>query len=109
MAGVIINLIGFIIFFIFAVFLSNGKGAFLISGFNTMPASEKAEYDKTALCKFVGKIMYGISFSLLLWALSDMLNIQVLFIIGLFLFVGLIIFALVYSNTGNRFKRNFED
>ncbi|SDN63531.1 DUF3784 domain-containing protein [Alkalicoccus daliensis] len=105
MTGVIINLIGFITFFIIAVFLSKGKGAFLIAGFNTMSASEKDEYDKTALAKFMGKMMYGISFSLLLWAFSDIFNNQGLFIVGLILFIGIILFAIVYSNTGNRFKR----
>ena len=105
MVGAIISLIGFIAFLIFGIFLSKGKGAFLIAGYNTMSKSEKAEYDETALCKFMGKIMYGISFSILLWALSDMLEVQVLFIIGMVLFLGLIVFVLVYSNTGNRFKK----
>lgn len=109
MVGVIINLIFFIAFLIIAIFLSKGKGAFLIAGYNTMSDSEKAKYDEIALCKFMGKIMYGISFSILLWALSDMLKIQVLFIIGMVLFLCFIVFVLVYSNTGNRFKRNFDD
>ena len=109
MVGAIINLIGFIAFLIFAIFLSKGKGAFLIAGYNTMSDSEKAKYDEIALCKFMGKIMYGISFSILLWSLGEMLEIQVLFIIGLVLFLCLIVFVLMYSNTGNRFKRNFDD
>ncbi len=50
--------------------------------------------------------MYGISLSLFLWALSEGLKNQLLFIIGLILFISLLIFALVYSNTGNRFKRD---
>jgi hypothetical protein len=107
LVGVVINLIGAIAFFIFAIFLSKGKGAFLIAGYNTMSDSEKAKYDEIALCKFMGKMMYGISFSILLWALSDMLKIQVLFILGLALFFCLIVFVLVYSNTGNRFKKKF--
>ena len=44
--------------------------------------------------------MYGISFSILLLALSEVLEKQVLFIIGLILLLTLIIFALVYSNAG---------
>lgn len=70
-----------------------------------MSDSEKAQYDEVALCKFTGKIMYGISFSILLFALSEMLENQVLFIIGLILFVTILIFGLVYSNTRNRFKK----
>lgn len=70
-----------------------------------MPDSEEAQYDEVALCKFMGKIMYGISFSILLFALSEMLENQVIFIIGLILLLSLIIFALVYSNTRDRFKK----
>ena len=92
-------------FLIFAIILSKGKGAFLLSGYNTLPDSEKAQYDEVALCKFMGKIMYGISFSLLLFALSEMLANQVLLSIGLILLISLIIFAVVYSNKRDRFKK----
>lgn len=94
-------------FLIFAIILSKGKGASLLAGYNTMPDSEKAQYDEVAMCKFMGKIMYGISFSTLLFALSELLENQIIFIIGLILFLSLIIFALVYSNTGDRFKKKF--
>ena len=107
MVGAIISLIGFIAFLIFSIFLSKGKGAFLIAGYNTMSNSEKDKYDEISLCKFMAKIMYGICFSILLWGLSDMLEIQILFIFGLILFLSIIVFAIVYSNTGNRFKKNF--
>ena len=103
-ASVIVNLIMLIPFLILAIVLSKGKGAFLLAGYNTMSENEKAEYDEVAMCKFASKIMYGICFSILLWALSDMLKNQVLFIIGCILFVSLIIFSIVYTNTGNRFK-----
>ncbi|MET1030099.1 DUF3784 domain-containing protein [Domibacillus tundrae] len=92
-------------FLIFAVLLSKGKGASLLAGYNTMSDSEKAQYNEIALCKFMGKIMYGISLSILLLALSEILEKRVLFIIGLILLLTLIVFTLVYSNTGNRFKK----
>ncbi|UGB33206.1 DUF3784 domain-containing protein [Metabacillus sp. B2-18] len=92
-------------FFIFGIMLSKGKGASLLAGYNTMPDSEKAQYDEVALCKFMGNIMYGISFSILLFGLSELLENQAIFMIGLILFLSLIIFALVYSNTGDRFKK----
>ncbi|WP_338780908.1 DUF3784 domain-containing protein [Metabacillus sp. FJAT-52054] len=92
-------------FFIFAITLSKGKGASILAGYNTMSDSEKAEYDEVALCKFMGKIMYGIGLSILLFALSEMLENQVLLVIGLILLLTLIFFALVYSNTRDRFKK----
>ena len=109
MTGAIVNLIILIPFLILGIFLSKGKGASFLAGYNTMSESKKAEYDEIAMCKFMGKIMYGICFSILLWALSELLEYQILFVIGLILFFSLIIFAIVYSNTGNRFKRNVDD
>jgi hypothetical protein len=108
MVGFMINLIVVIVFLVFGILLSNGKGPFLIAGYNTLPKSEKANYDEIALCKFMGKFMIGISISILLWAFSDLLKNQVLFIIGLILFLSQIVFVLVYGNTGNRFKK-FDD
>lgn len=77
----------------------------MIAGYNTMSDSEKAQYDEVALCKFMGKIMFGVCLSILLLTLSEVLGKQVLLIIGLILLLTLIIFALVYLNTGNRFKK----
>lgn len=106
MVGAIVNLILLIPFLIFAIIFSKGKGAFLIAGYNTMSDQEKAQFDEVALCKFMGKMMYGICFCLLLWALSDFLENQILFVNGLILFIVIIVFTLVYTNTGDQFKRN---
>lgn len=92
-------------FLIFAIVLSQGKGAFLIAGYNTMSDSEKEKYNEIALAKFVGKVMYGYCFCLLLWGLNDLFKIEWLFIIGLVLFIVLTIFVIVYANTRNRFKK----
>jgi Domain of unknown function (DUF3784) len=94
-----------ILFLIFAITLSQGKGASLLAGYNTMSDEEKAQYDGVALCKFMGKIMYGFSFSIVLFAMSEMFENQLLLIIGLVLFFTLLIFTVVYANTGNRFKK----
>ncbi|XKH49846.1 DUF3784 domain-containing protein [Chryseomicrobium palamuruense] len=105
MTGAIVNLLISIPLLILAVYLSQGKGAFLIAGYNTMPKEEKAKYDEVALCKFMGKILYGICFSLVLLSLSEWLEIPALLWIGIALMIGLIVFTLVYSNTGNRFRQ----
>lgn len=106
MTDAIINLLIVIPFLIMAYFLSQGKGAFLIAGYNTMPKEEKAKYDELALCKFMSKILYGISFSLVLLSLSDWLEMPLLMGIGIALMIGLIVFTFVYSNTGNRFRNS---
>ncbi|WP_392455304.1 DUF3784 domain-containing protein [Chryseomicrobium aureum] len=105
MSGALINLLVIIPLLILAVYLSQGKGAFLIAGYNTMPKEEKANYDELALCKFMSKILYGISFSLVLLSLSEWLEMPLLIWVGIALMIGLIVFTLVYSNTGNRFRQ----
>ncbi|MEK4025267.1 DUF3784 domain-containing protein [Sporosarcina sp. FSL W7-1283] len=105
MTGAMIDIVLMIAFLIFAFYLSQGKGAFLLSGYNTMPEEKKAMIDELSLCKFMSKIMYGLSFCIGLFALSELLNQQILFVVGLALFVLLVVFAVVYSNTGNRFKK----
>lgn len=90
---------------VFAIVLSRGKGASLLAGYNTMSESKKESYDEVALCKFMGKIMYGISFSLLLIAFSEISGYSFLFIVGFVLLVFFIIFAGVYTNTKDRFKK----
>lgn len=105
MTGAIVNLIVLIPFLFFSYSLSKGKGAFLLSGYNTMSAEEKAKIDELALCRFMSKIMYGLSFCIGLFALSEVFNETILFVIGLILFFLLIIFAAIYSNKGNRFRK----
>lgn len=105
MTGAIINIIVVIPFLIFAYTLSKGRGAFLLSGYNTMSIEKKAKIDEMALCKFMSKIMYGLSFCIGLFALSELLGEPILFIVGLVLFILIVIFAGIYSNTGNRFTK----
>ncbi|MDF2536032.1 MAG: hypothetical protein K0R18_2191 [Bacillales bacterium] len=105
MGGTIILLLMPVLFIIFGVVFSLGKGAFLISGYNMLSKEERANYDEKALCKFMGKSMFVIAFSVFLWGLSSLIKQHILFVIGLTLFLGTVIFILVYSNTKNRFKR----
>lgn len=93
------------LFILLGIIFSMGKGSFLISGYNTMPKKEKEEYDAVSLCKFMGKIMFLIAFCMSLFLSSEVFNIKALFYIGLTLFFVVIIFTLIYSNTGNRFKK----
>lgn len=104
MGGTIIVLLMSMLFIILGIVFSLGKGAFLISGYNMLSKEEKAKYDEKALCKFMGKSMLVIAFSVFLWGLSSLIKQHILFVIGLILFLGTVIFILVYSNTKNRFK-----
>ena len=109
MVAAIVNIIILIPFLILAFVFSPGKGAFLITGYNTLPEHKKVQYDEVAMCKFMGKIMYGISVSIFLWTLSAMVESPNLFGVGMVLFFTILIFALVKMNTGDRFKKSTED
>lgn len=84
----------------------NGKGADLIAGYNTMTEDEKATYDTIGLCKFMGKMMFALSISMVFWIMSDILNMPWLLYFGLALFLGIIVFMIIFTNTGERFKNN---
>ncbi|RIW38935.1 DUF3784 domain-containing protein [Bacillus salacetis] len=101
----IVTLILFLAFITLGIFLMNGKGASLIAGYNTLPKEEKEKYDEPALCRFMGKMIFVLSLCMLLWPASELLEIQWLFGLGLGLFIGIVLFMVVYMNTGNRFKK----
>jgi len=105
LASVIIVGIMIVIFMILGIVLYSGKGAFLIAGYNTMEGQVKDQYDSVALCKFMGKMMFGLCFSMCFWVLGDLLKNNWLFNIGLVLFIGIVVFMLVYVNTKDRFKK----
>lgn len=93
------------LFIALGIMFINGKGAFLIAGYNTMSQEEKAKYDAVALCKFMGKMMFALSFSMVFWAVSEAYEIIWLFYFGLVLFIAIVIFMLIYVNVGNRFLK----
>ncbi|HSI68055.1 MAG TPA: DUF3784 domain-containing protein [Planococcus sp. (in: firmicutes)] len=95
-------------FLIMSFFLLQGKGAFLIAGFNTMPAAEKAKYDKVALCKATGKLLLMITFLTALITAADFLGLDWLMYAAIGSMFAVIILALIYMNTGNRYKRTRE-
>lgn len=101
----IIGILMVCLFILIGIMLSLGKWSFLIAGFNTMSKEEKETYDITSLCKFMAKIMFMIAFSVALFILSDVLMMDILLNIGVFIATITGIFAVIYSNTGNRFKK----
>ena len=94
-----------IIFIVFAAILLRGRGAFLISGYNTLPREKRAEYDTVKMCKFVGKVMLCFAFLTAVFLFAAVLEIWWLaFCCGGVFFV-VMIFVLIYGNTGGRFKK----
>lgn len=87
------------------LYMLQGKGLFLIAGYNTMPKEEKAKYDGPALARFVGKLLFALAFSMLFWCVGMLLEKSWMFYIGVALFLGFSGSALVYMNTGGRFRK----
>ena len=102
--GWIITGIVVVPFFVMAIFLLNGKGSFLIAGFNTMDPKDKATYDEKALCKAVGKLMLVLAALALSFPLAMQLDAPWLFWVSFVLFMVVIFGFAIYANTGNRFR-----
>jgi hypothetical protein len=94
-----------LMFVILGLVFMRGRGAFLIAGYNTSSKEVKAKYDGKALCRFMGKIMFSFAACLLITAISDLINSVILQWTGIVLFFCVAVLALIYSNTGNRFRK----
>lgn len=90
---------------VLGIIFSQGKGAFLIAGYNTSSKEEQDSYDTPALCRFMGKMMFLMAFCVILWGISDLIHWTPLLYIGIGLFFSVIVFMLIYANTNNRFKK----
>ena len=90
-------------FIALAILLLTGRGAFLLAGYNTKPESEREKYDAKAMCKFMGKILLPMGI------LAPFAGIESIASWSLWVWIAtmsvLLVFAVVYANTGNRFKK----
>lgn len=82
-----------------------GRGARLISGYNTMPRAERERYDRRALCRFMGKMMFYTAGCLTFVLVGDRIASKALFVIGFVLLFAGVAFMLIYANTGGRFLK----
>ncbi|WP_342463049.1 DUF3784 domain-containing protein [Ureibacillus sp. FSL K6-8385] len=106
LALIMINGIIAVPMLLLAFYLYKGKGGFLIAGYNTLPEEEKAKYDEPALCRFVGKNMFVLTGLMVVWTIAEIFEILWLLIAGIALFVGVVVFMIIYLNTGNRFRKS---
>lgn len=104
-SGLIITGILGLLLIIMAIVLLTGRGSSLIAGYNTMSKSEKENYDSRALCKFMGKILLPIGMLTPFLTLGSRLNITWFPFAYSALVLGIVVFAAIYANTGNRFKK----
>ena len=97
------------LFVILGIFFLTGRNPFLLAGYNTMPENVRATYDGKALCKFIGKILLPIGI-LAPFAGAPFAGIEIIPEWFVWVWVAvmhvLLAFAIIYANTGNRFRNN---
>ena len=82
-----------------------GKGAFLIAGYNTASAAEKARYDEKALCRFMGKLMFLLAACQVVMGLGAAWAGMRLYWVGIALFLASAVGGVIYANSGRRFLK----
>ena len=94
-----------LLFFVLSAIFWKGKGAWLISGYNTASAAEKRRTDEKALCRFMAKLalFMGLAWSVVTAGL--LLETMALFWVGFVLFLAVTVGGIIYGNTGNRFRK----
>ena len=105
LAGLILTGVIALLFIGLGALLLTGRGAFLIAGYNTLPKAEREKFDARALCRFVGKILLGIGLLSPLLALGGLLDRIWPGLVYAAAVAGLCVFAAIYANTGNRFRK----
>ena len=85
--------------------LLHGKGAFLIAGYNTMSDAEQSAIDEKRLCKFMGRLMLVMAGCWCVVTLLEACRQMTLFWIAVAAFLAIVFGAVIYANTGNRFKK----
>lgn len=103
-AAVISAMVG-VLFIILGIVFSLGKGANLIAGYNTEPKWKKDQYDKRALCRFMGKFMFALAGCWSIYVIGLLCVNEKLIMFGMVLFFIVIIVGIIYANTGNRFRK----
>ena len=96
-------------FVILAIFLLNGKGAFLIAGYNTMSNDKKAQYDQLKLCRFAGWFIIALVLWIIVFVLGLSMQIPRWEAITLPIFFVGVFGAVIYANTGKLFHKKVDD
>lgn len=69
-----VHIIVAVSFVILGIVFSRGKGMFLIAGYNTASAAEKAKYDEKKLCRAMSRLMFALDVCFLVIAFGDIFD-----------------------------------
>ena len=101
----IINIGVILLFLIFGIAFLKGKGIDLVAGYNTMPQQEKENIDQKALGKYMSRLMFLLAACWCVLSVGVAIEQMWLFWVGFGLFLGVVIFFVIYLNTGNRLQK----
>ncbi len=94
-----------LMFLILGYLLKYKKWSWLIAGYNTSSKEEKSKYDTDALCDFMGHFMFVLAALMVVAGIALYLKFTFIFSASWILFVVVIFAAIIYANTGKRFKK----
>jgi len=79
--------------------------SWLIAGYNTSSAEEKAQYDTTALCSGVGNFLFVLAALLFIAALGEYLERAWIVSTTWIMFIAATVVFLFYANMGGRYRK----
>lgn len=97
--------IGAAAFATLGILLINGKCLTLITAYFAATPKQREAYDKRALSRFAGGLMFFLAGCLLLLMVGIMLEVRWIGTAFVVLVIGGGLPAFIYANTGNRFRR----
>ena len=101
----IANAVIAMLFVLLGILFSQGKGAFLIAGYNTASPAEKDRYDEKALCRVMGKLMFALAACQAIMGLGAAWAGMWLYWLGIALCLASAVGGVIYANTGGRFLK----
>lgn len=101
----IVNIFVTLLFIALGITFATGKGIDLVAGYNTMPKEEKEKLNKEALCKYMSWLMFILAACWTVFSVGIEINKMWLVWCGAGLFLGIIIFFVIFLNTENRLQK----
>lgn len=101
---IIISIISAIIVAVSIIMLT-GHGTKLIAGYNSLSQDEKEKFDAKKLTKFLGCLFLPIGILFNCFTIGILLHIWWMLVMVIVTTFLAVVFAVIYCNTGNRFKK----
>src|SRR5699024_1633852 len=105
---IFLTILMILLFLGLSLYLLQGEGGFLIAGYKTRSAEEKAEIDEESLCDFMGKMMIAITVCFIISLIGEIVNIDPLMYAGYLLSIPILIFMNISTNGYQRIKKKRE-